>query len=432
VAYLATRIPCINRKRGEIGMAVEIFMPKLGMSMKEGTVVEWLKKKGDKVKKGESIAVISSDKIETDVEAPQDGVLLDILVKQDETVEVGKVIGYIGQEGEKIGDQSNETPQEIPQQAMQEVAVSVGTIEAKATSRHMLRVSPAARKLAREAGIDLSNIKGSGPKGRITRADVEKAIQLKQASLQPVREMQMIAEANQVTTEQKGVTVKPVTGMRKVIATRMFTSLQQTAQLTIHMKADVTELLELQEKLREELQDEPDIKLTITDFIARATILALCTHKQMNSLYQNGHIHTYDSVHLGIAVALENGLVVPVIPYAEKLSLKEISKKIKELSVRAREGRLSSEEMKGSTFTITSLGAYGVEFFTPVLNPPEVGILGVGTVTDTPVFVEDAIQKRKILPLSLTFDHQVIDGAPASQFLTTIKNHLEKPYKMLL
>ncbi|QSB48028.1 dihydrolipoamide acetyltransferase family protein [Parageobacillus toebii] len=425
-------------------MAVEIFMPKLGMSMKEGTVVEWLKKKGDKVKKGESVVVISSDKIETDIEAPQDGVLLEILVEQDETVEVGKVIGYIGQEGEEAGDQSNEAPQETPQQAMQEVAVSVGTIEPKAilrqTSRHMLRVSPAARKLAREAGIDLSNIKGSGPKGRITKADVEKAIQLKQASLQPVSEKQMIeetgqitiAETSQITTEQKGVTVKPVTGMRKVIATRMFASLQQTAQLTIHMKADVTELLELQKKLREELQDEPDIKLTITDFIARATVLALCAHKQMNSLYQNGNIHTYDSVHLGIAVALENGLVVPVIPYAEKLSLKEISKKIKELSVRAREGKLSSEEMKGSTFTITSLGAYGVEFFTPVLNPPEVGILGVGTVTDTPVFVGDAIQKRKILPLSLTFDHQVIDGAPASQFLTTIKNYLEKPYKMLL
>jgi pyruvate dehydrogenase E2 component (dihydrolipoamide acetyltransferase) len=425
-------------------MAVEIFMPKLGMSMKEGTVVEWLKKKGDKVKKGESVVVISSDKIETDIEAPQDGVLLEILVEQDETVEVGKVIGYIGQEGEEAGDQSNEAPQETPQQAMQEVAASVGTIEPKATSRqtsrHMLRVSPAARKLAREAGIDLSNIKGSGPKGRITRADVEKAIQLKQASLQPVSEKQTIeetgqitiAETSQITTEQKGVTVKPVTGMRKVIATRMFASLQQTAQLTIHMKADVTELLELQKKLREELQDEPDIKLTITDFIARATVLALCAHKQMNSLYQNGNIHTYDSVHLGIAVALENGLVVPVIPYAEKLTLKEISKKIKELSVRAREGKLSSEEMKGSTFTITSLGAYGVEFFTPVLNPPEVGILGVGTVTDTPVFVGDAIQKRKILPLSLTFDHQVIDGAPASQFLTTIKNYLEKPYKMLL
>jgi pyruvate dehydrogenase E2 component (dihydrolipoamide acetyltransferase) len=217
-----------------------------------------------------------------------------------------------------------------------------------------------------------------------------------------------------------------------VIATRMFTSLQQSAQLSIHMRADVTELLEIQKKARANLIDEQDVKLTITDFIAQATILALLNHKQMNSIYQDEHIHIYDSIHLGIAVALENGLMVPVISHAEKLSIREISRKIKDLSLRAKEGKLESEEMKGSTFTITSLGAYGVEFFTPVLNPPEVGILGVGTVTDTPVFVGEIVQRRSLLPLSLTFDHRVIDGAPASKFLSTIKDYLEKPYKMLV
>lgn len=417
-------------------MAVEIIMPKLGMSMEEGTVVEWLKKKGDRVKKGESVVVISSDKIEKDIEAPQDGVLLEIIVQQDETAEVGKVIGYIGQEGE------------ILKEASQEAVATVMKEEIEAISANMLRVSPAARKLAHEAGIDLRHISGSGPKGRITRADVEKAIQSRQASLQLEsekqkstqinsairginRERQTFIQTSGIAIEQKDVTVKPITGIRKVIATRMFTSLQQTAQLTIHMKADVTQLIELQEKLRNELHDESNIKFTITDFIARAAILSLRTHKQMNSLYQDGHIYTYDSIHLGIAVALENGLVVPVIRYAEKLSLKEISQKIKELSTKAREGALSSEEMTGSTFTITSLGAYGVEFFTPVLNPPEIGILGVGTATDVPVFVEDTVQKRKNLPLSLTFDHQVIDGAPASQFLGMIKHYLENPYQLL-
>lgn len=417
-------------------MAVEIIMPKLGMSMEEGTVVEWLKKKGDRVKKGESVVVISSDKIEKDIEAPQDGVLLEIIVQQDETAEVGKVIGYIGQEGE------------ILKEASQEAVATVMKEEIEAISANMLRVSPAARKLAHEAGIDLRHISGSGPKGRITRADVEKAIQSRQASLQLEsekqkstqinsairginRERQTFIQTSGIAIEQKDVTVKPITGIRKVIATRMFTSLQQTAQLTIHMKADVTQLIELQEKLRNELHDESNIKFTITDFIARAAILSLRTHKQMNSLYQDGHIYTYGSIHLGIAVALENGLVVPVIRYAEKLSLKEISQKIKELSTKAREGALSSEEMTGSTFTITSLGAYGVEFFTPVLNPPEIGILGVGTATDVPVFVEDTVQKRKNLPLSLTFDHQVIDGAPASQFLGMIKHYLENPYQLL-
>ncbi|MDF9298150.1 MULTISPECIES: dihydrolipoamide acetyltransferase family protein [Geobacillus] len=420
-------------------MAVEIIMPKLGMSMEEGTVVEWLKKKGDPVKKGESIVVISSDKIEKDIEAPQDGVLLEIIVQQDETAEVGKVIGYIGQEGEVLKEADHES-----------VAISMKE-EIEAISETMLRVSPAARKLAHEAGIDLRRVSGSGPKGRITRADVEKAIQTRQASSQLESEEQRFTQINkeaintsesinlkkkmsgqisEMAIEQKDVTVKPITGMRKVIATRMFASLHQTAQLTIHMKADITKLMEVNENIKNELRDESTIKFTITDFIARAVILSLRTHKQMNSLYQDGRIYTYDSVHLGIAVAVENGLVVPVIRYAEKLSLKEISQKIKELSTRAREGALSSEEMTGSTFTITSLGAYGVEFFTPVLNPPEVGILGVGTAEDVPVLVGDIVEKRKKLPLSLTFDHQVIDGAPASQFLGMVKHYLENPYQL--
>ncbi|ARA97014.1 dihydrolipoamide acetyltransferase family protein [Geobacillus thermodenitrificans] len=418
-------------------MAVEIIMPKLGMSMEEGTVVEWLKKKGDPVKKGESVVVISSDKIEKDIEAPQDGVLLEIVVQQDETAKVGNVIGYIGERGEDMN------------RAAEEAATTVVKEEAEVPSKHMLRVSPAARKLAREAGIDLRDIVGTGPKGRVTRADVEKAIQSKQASLShndqtaPSRphainhrknvgsEQQGLLQLDVTSLQHEKVTIKPVTGMRKVIASRMFASLQQTAQLTIHMKADVTKLVNLQEQLKNDWQDDPNIKWTITDFIARATILALQAHKQMNSLYQDGRIYTYESIHLGIAVALENGLVVPVIRYAEKLSLKELSQKIKECSTKARNGELSSEEMTGSTFTITSLGAYGVEFFTPVLNPPEVGILGVGTVTDMAVFVGDAVQKRKSLPLSLTFDHQVMDGAPASQFLGMIKYYLENPYKLL-
>ncbi|EPR30174.1 dihydrolipoamide acetyltransferase family protein [Geobacillus sp. WSUCF1] len=391
------------------------------------------------MKKGESIVVISSDKIEKDIEAPQDGVLLEIIVQQDETAEVGKVIGYIGQEGEVLKEADHES-----------VAISMKE-EIEAISETMLRVSPAARKLAHEAGIDLRRVSGSGPKGRITRADVEKAIQTRQASSQLESEEQRFTQINkeaintsesinlkkkmsgqisEMAIEQKDVTVKPITGMRKVIATRMFASLHQTAQLTIHMKADITKLMEVNENIKNELRDESTIKFTITDFIARAVILSLRTHKQMNSLYQDGRIYTYDSVHLGIAVAVENGLVVPVIRYAEKLSLKEISQKIKELSTRAREGALSSEEMTGSTFTITSLGAYGVEFFTPVLNPPEVGILGVGTAEDVPVLVGDIVEKRKKLPLSLTFDHQVIDGAPASQFLGMVKHYLENPYQL--
>jgi pyruvate dehydrogenase E2 component (dihydrolipoamide acetyltransferase) len=426
-------------------MPVEIIMPKLGMSMEEGTVVEWLKKKGDPVKKGESVVIISSEKIENEIEAPEDGVLLEILAEQDETVPVGQAIGYIGQKNEKA---EREPLTSTMQQANLESAASVETVKPAAPVESIKsieivarkpRVSPAARKLAKDAGIDLNSITGTGPRGRITRADVEKAIKAKQtdSNLQINKQTEIAPTTEQKPKEQKpvnqsGVSVKPITGMRKVIAARMFTSLQQSAQLTIHMRADVTELLEVQKKARAELIDEHDVKLTITDFIARATIRALLTNKQMNSIYQDNQLYTYDSVHLGIAVALENGLVVPVISQAEKLSIKEISKKIKDISVRAREGKLESDEMKGSTFTISSLGAYGVEFFTPILNPPEVGILGVGSITDTPVFVGNEVQRRSLLPLSLTFDHRVIDGAPASKFLSTIKDYLEKPYKLLI
>jgi pyruvate dehydrogenase E2 component (dihydrolipoamide acetyltransferase) len=416
-------------------MPVEIIMPKMGMSMEEGTVVEWLKKKGDPVKKGDSVVVISSEKIEKEIEAPEDGVLLEILVQQDETVPVGKAIGYIAKKNEKVERNQSTTTM---QQVNQESAASVETLKRMEMISRKPRVSPAARKLAKEAGIDLNSIKGSGPKGRITRADIQKAIKEKysDAELQ-INKQQDIAPVEQKQIKQNPlnqseVTVKPITGMRKLIASRMFTSLQQSAQLTIHMRADVTELLKVQKKARAELIDEKDVKLTITDFVAKATILALLTQKEMNSLYQDDQIYTYDSVHLGVAVALENGLVVPVISHAEKLSIKQISKKIKELSLRAKVGNLQSEEMKGSTFTISSLGAYGVEFFTPILNPPEVGILGVGSITDTPVFVGDEVQRRSLLPLSLTFDHRVIDGAPASKFLSIIKDYLEKPYKMFI
>jgi pyruvate dehydrogenase E2 component (dihydrolipoamide acetyltransferase) len=416
-------------------MPVEIIMPKMGMSMEEGTVVEWLKKKGDPVKKGDSVVVISSEKIEKEIEAPEDGVLLEILVQQDETVPVGKAIGYIAKKNEKVERNQSTTTM---QQVNQESAASVETLKRMEMISRKPRVSPAARKLAKEAGIDLNSIKGSGPKGRITRADIQKAIKEKHSDAElQINKQQDIAPVEQKQIKQNPlnqseVTVKPITGMRKVIASRMFTSLQQSAQLTIHMRADVTELLKVQKKARAELIDEKDVKLTITDFVAKATILALLTQKEMNSLYQDDQIYTYDSVHLGVAVALENGLVVPVISHAEKLSIKQISKKIKELSLRAKVGNLQSEELKGSTFTISSLGAYGVEFFTPILNPPEVGILGVGSITDTPVFVGDEVLRRSLLPLSLTFDHRVIDGAPASKFLSIIKDYLEKPYKMFI
>lgn len=220
--------------------------------------------------------------------------------------------------------------------------------------------------------------------------------------------------------------------MRKTIASRMMESLQTSAQLTITMKADVTQLTNLQQQLNETAIARYDTKLTITDFVAKAAILSLLEHPAMNSQYHNGVLETFENVHLGIAAALDNGLAVPVIQHAERLTLIELAKSIKLYGQKAREGKLLHDEIQGSTFTLTNLGAYGVEHFTPILNPPEAGILGVGTMYDTPVYQEDELCKGTILPLSLTFDHRVLDGAPASAFLSTVKAHLEEPISTLL
>ncbi|WP_342689474.1 2-oxo acid dehydrogenase subunit E2 [Bacillus pumilus] len=376
-------------------MAVEVVMPKLGMSMKEGTVSVWNKGVGETVNKGESIASINSEKIEMEIESPAEGTILDIKVSEGEGVPPGTVICYIGEGNEQVEEKKERDVQSKPK-------------------KERKKISPVARKIANSANLDIDTLVGTGPGGRITKADVLHAL--------PER-----AEKKQNETEHQ-----PVNTMRKTIASRMMESLQTSAQLTITMKADVTKLTNLQQQLNETAIARHDTKLTMTDFVAKATILSLLEHPAMNSQYQNERVETFEYVHLGIAAALENGLAVPVIRHAERLALIELAKTIKLYGKKAREGKLLHDEIEGSTFTITNLGAYGVEHFTPILNPPEAGILGVGTMYETPVYREDELCKGTILPLSLTFDHRVLDGAPASAFLSTVKAYLEEPISILL
>ncbi|PRS49823.1 dihydrolipoamide acetyltransferase family protein [Bacillus sp. MZGC1] len=376
-------------------MAVEVVMPKLGMSMKEGTVSVWNKEVGETVNKGESIASINSEKIEMEIESPAEGTILDIKVSEGEGVPPGTVICYIGEGNEQVEEKKERDVQSKPK-------------------KERKKISPVARKIANSVNLDIDTLVGTGPGGRITKADVLHAL--------PER-----AEKKQNETEHQ-----PVNTMRKTIASRMMESLQTSAQLTITMKADVTKLTNLQQQLNETAIARHDTKLTMTDFVAKATILSLLEHPAMNSQYQNERVETFEYVHLGIAAALENGLAVPVIRHAERLALIELAKTIKLYGKKAREGKLLHDEIEGSTFTITNLGAYGVEHFTPILNPPEAGILGVGTMYETPVYREDELCKGTILPLSLTFDHRVLDGAPASAFLSTVKAYLEEPISILL
>ncbi|MCY7540323.1 dihydrolipoamide acetyltransferase family protein [Bacillus pumilus] len=381
-------------------MAVEVVMPKLGMSMKEGTVSVWNKEIGETVNKGESIASINSEKIEMEIESPAEGTILDIKVSEGEGVPPGTVICYIGEGNEQVEEKKARDNQSKPK-------------------KERKKISPVARKMANSANLDIDTLVGTGPGGRITKEDVLHAL--------PERKEKKQEEKKQNETEHQ-----PINMMRKTIASRMMESLQTSAQLTITMKADVTKLTNLQQQLNETAIARYDTKLTITDFVAKAAILSLLEHPAMNSQYHNGVVETFENVHLGIAAALDNGLAVPVIRHAERLTLIELAKSIKLYGQKAREGKLLHDEIQGSTFTLTNLGAYGVEHFTPILNPPEAGILGVGTMYDTPVYREDELCKGTILPLSLTFDHRVLDGAPASAFLSTVKAHLEEPISILL
>lgn len=409
-------------------MAVEVVMPKLGMAMKEGTVSVWNKAVGDPVGKGEPIASVSSEKIEIDVESPAEGTMLQIAVPEGEGVPPGTVICYIGNPGENIASVTK--VQETVGENVASASVQLEKTEPKKlarTARDRIKISPVARKMAEAGGLDIESIQGTGPGGRITKEDVQEA--LKQARSTQVDQVTK-PELTSVETVEESQQI-PVTGIRKVIAERMYDSLQKSAQLTINMKVDVSKLIALQKQTMETVQSRYDNKLTVTDFIARAVVLSLTQHEQMNSAYIENKIHLYKQVHLGMAVALERGLVVPVIRNADQSTLNDLSRSIKILAKKAREGQLSQDEMQGSTFTISNLGAYGVDHFTPVLNPPEAGILGVGAVYDTPVFVGENIEKRSILPLSLTFDHRVLDGAPAAAFLQTVKKFLEDPITML-
>ncbi|QKF32706.1 dihydrolipoamide acetyltransferase family protein [Bacillus velezensis] len=397
-------------------MAVKVVMPKLGMAMKKGEVSVWNKKVGDPVEKGESIASINSEKIEMEIEAPESGTLLHIKVKEGEGVPPGTPICYIGENGEEVREKEAPAPENAgkPQAEPEHIPAP----KAGQKRKHRVKISPVARKMAEKAGLKVDTLNGTGPGGRIVKADVIKAMKTEaepQSSVQTAQPEE-----------------KPASAMRKVIADRMHKSLQNSAQLTLTMKADITELVKWQKQLADSAKKRSGVKLTVTHFVSRAAVLALKQHPELNSSYQEERIITYPYVHLGMAVSLENGLVVPVIRDAEKLSFLELADHISTSARRAREGNASGDDLHGSTFSITNLGGYGIEHFTPILNPPEAGILGVGASYETPAFKGDELVKSTMLPLSLTFDHRVCDGAPAADFLKTVKALLEEPAGLIL
>jgi pyruvate dehydrogenase E2 component (dihydrolipoamide acetyltransferase) len=386
-------------------MAVNIVMPKLGLTMTKGTLNKWLKKEGDKVKKGEAVAEISSEKIPNIVECPADGIIGKIVVKEGEVVPVATPIGILLSEGEKL----------------EEISVSN---EEKASVRAPLdagfiKATPIAKKLAEENNLDLSLVTGTGPGGRITEEDVKKYIEGRNAAKEE-KIKKLVNETEHKAEEAERVRMDP---MRRIIAQRMKKSWTDSPHVTENIKVDVTDLVSFREKLNK----TANMKITFTDIFAKACTIIIKKHPILNWSLDGEYIVKNNSINLGIAVALENGLIVPVVKDVDKKSITQISQEIKDLSARAREGKLKPDEVIGGTFTITNLGMYEIDSFTPIINPPESAILGVNKIYKEPVVVDDNIVIRYTMILSLSFDHRLIDGATAARFLFDLKQLLENP-----
>jgi pyruvate dehydrogenase E2 component (dihydrolipoamide acetyltransferase) len=386
--------------------------------MESGTIVKWLKSEGDSVEKGEPLYELDTDKVTQEVEADASGVLLRIAVAEGE-VEVGRTIAVIGQPGEAVdgdGDRA-ESPDgasarssssaEAPVQEPREAVAERPQVDARGGR---VKASPLARRIARERGIDLSDVRGTGPDGRIVAEDVERAgVAVPAAARAPIPAAE--------------IEVRQLSNVRKTIARRL-TQAWEAPVFQLAVSADMTQALALVGRLRE-LQ--PDVRPTVTDVLTRVTAAALMRHRDVNALFVDGEIHVYPSANVGLAVAAPQGLVVPVIHSAERLSIAEIAQVRADAVQRSRDGKLRAEDLADGTFTISNLGMFGVEQFVAVLNPPQVAILAVGSADERVVVRDGAFVALPTMTMTLTCDHRAIDGAVGADFLRTLKQLLETP-----
>jgi len=427
-------------------MATEVKLPRLGQGMEAGTIVRWLKSEGDTVEKGEPLYELDTDKVTQEVEAEAGGVLLKIAIPEGE-VEVGKTIAVIGEAGEEVteafgegedeqpgaaesdeADESAEKPARAPaRDAEREVGREASTEaptepQQQATTNGQpeanggrVKASPLARRIARERGVDISALSGTGPEGRVVAEDVERAAASGTPTAAPARAAAPSGE----------VEIEKLTSLRKTIARRMAEAWQAPA-FQIAMSADMSRALALRERMVAMLQ-EGQTKPTISDVLTKVCASALMRHRDVNALFAGDAIELHPSANIGIAVAIPKGLVVPVIQQCERKSIAEIAEARAALVERARSGKLQQADLEGGTFTISNLGMYGVERFVAVLNPPQAAILAVGAAEEKPVVRDGEVVVRPMLELTLTCDHRSLDGATAAEFLRTVKDFLEEP-----
>lgn len=444
-------------------MATQLTLPKLGLTMKKGKVVKWLKQEGDPVEKGELLYEVETEKIVNKIESPVSGILFQIVVPAGKEVPVGSPVAVIAAPGEQPARVEVVAAGPAPA-ATVAPAQEVPGVAAQAAPQEFVPSSPAARRLAKELGVDITQVPGTGPGGRVTEADVQKfhdegpplpkATPLAAAMAQEhgvdlsgvaatgdggkitrddvLRAMvQAASGAAAPAVGERPVVRVAVEGMRQAIASNMLASLQNASQLTLHSEVDVTRTLAAVQGLREAYEEDDRARFSLTHLLVMATARALKRFPYMNSTLVDGEILLHEAVNMGLAVALPEGLIVPVIHDADRKGLLEIAQEARELAARARDGSLDMDKITGGTFTITNLTRSVVDGFTPILRPPETGILGVGRVREKAVVRDGEICIRSMLTLSLTFDHGVIDGAPAAEFLGTLCRYLERPDTLL-
>jgi pyruvate dehydrogenase E2 component (dihydrolipoamide acetyltransferase) len=421
-------------------MATRIDVPQLGLTMETGTILQWVKVEGDTVEKGQPVVVIQTDKVEYEVEAPVTGTLLKIAAKEGTELPVGSLMAIIGAPGEDVsgllgaasqtagrpaeaGSASREprAASEAPRSGSSQLTnqpVDQSTPQAPVRAPgERVKASPVAKKLAEEHGIDISTLTGTGPEGRIVREDVERAIA--QKSRDPRAESQ---EGKTATPESI-----PLAGMRKVIFDRMGQSWREAARVTMFADADMTELVRLRQAKAAEWERRFGIKPSYSDLIHLAVARALREEPRINCRLDGQTVRIRREVNLSFAVDLGEGLVAVVIKGADKKPLGDLAKAARDLAERARANKLSQDDMADGTFTVTNLGGLGVESFTPIINQPQAGILGIGKILEKPVVIAGGIHVRSMMTLSIVFDHRLLDGAPAAKFLAKVKALLEEP-----
>jgi pyruvate dehydrogenase E2 component (dihydrolipoamide acetyltransferase) len=433
-------------------MATKVIMPKLSPTMEEGQISRWLKKEGDKVSMGEPLAEIDTDKATMEMQALGNGVLRKILINEGQSAPLGQLIAIIGEPNEDIASLLSEAPakQEAPKQEQAKPAeppppppqpqakaaaasatpaprpVDNGQPRAASADSGRMIVSPLAARMAAEAGIDLRSLQGSGPGGRIIKRDIEAAIS------QPKAEPSFPRAVGIGEIPHIGASAyrdEPATEIRKTIARRLVTSLGPVPHFFLTTEIEMDRAAEMRRGIN---ALDPDLKISINDVIIKVAATALVQHPQVNASFQEKFVRYYERADVGVAVAIEDGLITPVVRAADQKSLSQIAAEVRELAERARSRKLKPEEYTGATFSISNLGMFGIDEFTAVINPPEGAILAVGAMSAKPVVRDNEIVVRQMMRVTMSCDHRVIDGATGAKFLQTFKKILENPLYLVV